>query len=241
MIPSEATWHDLEHSGYIADHEVWRELASVPDVERVLEVGCGTGRVLHSLAPYCKYLTGVDCSSELLSSMRSRTQPGSRVTSVLAEAPSLPDLPKQGLILGPALFLQLLDGSEQRLELLRWVSRTLKPEGCAAFAMAPDLAQVDADLLQQTEAASDRRFVGGSDLRSTVWKMNRVDDVVEIHRARTINGVQASSSIERLTVASVDQITYEASLAGLNTRQMIEVAPSSRHAGVKVLVFDANS
>jgi len=239
VIPTDSTWHELEHSGYVADLATWAGLAAPSRVTRVLELGCGTGRVLHTLSDRSESLIGVDCSAEFLRSLRAATHPGASVHTIIADAPELPQVPLQDLIIGPALFVQLLTERSDRLKLFEWVARSLTSQGVAAFAVSPDLRAISSALLLTSRSSSDNCSFGATSLTSTVTSVNLADGVAAIERARFVNGVETGASSQFLAAVSIEEISSEALSAGLVFDCTIDVAPSSRHAGVKVLVFNA--
>ena len=66
-----ARFYDLEDDPFDGrDIEFYRRLVS--PATRVLELGCGTGRVLVPLAVHCGYIHGVDASEAMLARCRDR-------------------------------------------------------------------------------------------------------------------------------------------------------------------------
>jgi hypothetical protein len=143
------------------------------------------------------------------------------------------------MIIGPTLFLQLLVDRSERIELFRWVARNLAADGVAAFAVSPDLAALQPDAVLPETDLSDRCCFGSTCLRSTISNLNLCDGVFEIRRSRLADGIEIEATVERLAAVSVEQICAEALSVGLSVKRTVEVPPSSRHAGVTVLVFDA--
>ena len=239
MNPTQATWHDVEHSGYTADLQAWKSLILLSKRRRVLELGCGTGRVLHRIAPDCESVTGVDSSEQLLAALRSRTKPGCSLQTVLARAPELPPLPPQDLIIGPTLFIQLLNDQSERFQLLSWVLSQLEHNGSAAFAVADGLPSSDYEQTGIAPESSDRLTVCGTQLVSCITQLDSVNGVFSLHRSRSVNGVETETTRERLSTVAVDEICAEAAAVGLGLQRTIEVPHSTRHAGVRILVFNA--
>src|SRR5215218_11514137 len=62
--------YDLEHAGFMEDIELYLRLAEVVG-DPILELGCGTGRVLAPLAAAGHRVTGVDRSRPMLDQARS--------------------------------------------------------------------------------------------------------------------------------------------------------------------------
>src|SRR5918997_6900728 len=65
--------YDLEHAGFSDDVELYLRLADVVG-DPILELGCGTGRVLAPLAAAGHRITGVDRSRSMLDRARSALQ-----------------------------------------------------------------------------------------------------------------------------------------------------------------------
>ena len=65
--------YDLEHAGFTEDIDLYLRLAEVVG-DPILELGCGTGRVLAPLAAAGNRITGVDRSRPMLDRARSALQ-----------------------------------------------------------------------------------------------------------------------------------------------------------------------
>lgn len=81
-----ARYYDLENAGFTEDLDFWLELAEAYG-SPVLELGCGTGRVLLNLARRGHAVTGVDNSPEMLARLDARLQTASH--RHLAQPPTL--------------------------------------------------------------------------------------------------------------------------------------------------------
>ncbi len=109
---------------------------------RVLELGCGTGRVLLSLLEHCSYLHGVDCSEAMLAlcrrKLKERAVPAGKVCVDLGDITNL-SLPMQfDLVIAPFRVLQLLVSDDEVEGLFRTVRRHLAPGGtCILTAFNP--------------------------------------------------------------------------------------------------------
>src|SRR5688500_7239858 len=71
-----ARYYDLEHDAPAADVALYRELARRGGGP-ILELGCGTGRVLAALAQAGHCVVGVDCSAPMLARAEARLQASS--------------------------------------------------------------------------------------------------------------------------------------------------------------------
>ena len=59
-----SSFYSLEMDGFADDAPFYTSLLHKED--RVLELGCGTGRLTRLLAQSCGHITGIDCSLEML-------------------------------------------------------------------------------------------------------------------------------------------------------------------------------
>ena len=82
-----AEFYDLEHADFDADIDLYRQLAEVVG-DPILELGCGSGRVLLPLAAAGYRVTGLDHSRSMLARARmaaSREGLAERVSLVAGE------------------------------------------------------------------------------------------------------------------------------------------------------------
>lgn len=77
---------------YQAVHKRMLEYVELPHQPHVLDLGCGTGRLLHRLATQFPTLqgTGLDLSTEMLRQAQQRNQHGTRLTYRQGNAESMP-------------------------------------------------------------------------------------------------------------------------------------------------------
>lgn len=73
-----AHYYDLENAGFTEDLGFWLELAEAHG-DPVLELGCGTGRVLLYLARRGHAVSGVDNSPEMLARLRQKLEAAQRL------------------------------------------------------------------------------------------------------------------------------------------------------------------
>jgi SAM-dependent methyltransferase len=193
-----ARWYDPTHSSRLADATFYRELARETGGP-VLELGCGTGRVLLPIAQEGLECVGLDGSPAMLDALRAK-QPPSDLRLVLA--------PMQDFDLGPARFrlvfaafrpLQHLYTVEDQLACLASVRRHLAPGGLFAF----DLFQPDLALLALAEEPEyeESRFVDGGDeivrLASASRDVATQTQAVAIRFERRRDGLAVGSETER--------------------------------------------
>jgi SAM-dependent methyltransferase len=133
----------------------------------VLEIGCGTGRVLLPVAESGLECVGVDPSPEMLEVFRAKGVPPN-VTLVAGEARTFDLSPKRfALVIAAFRVFQHFLGVEEQLAVLANVRRHLTPGGAFAFDLfEPDLARMAAvhepereDVRTQDGEIETRRFV----------------------------------------------------------------------------------
>ncbi len=142
-------FYDLEYSVFDADLDMYRQFA-----ERargpILELGCGTGRVLEALAGVDYPVVGIDTSNAMLEIARSRVD--ADVTLVQRDMracdvePLLPHGPFAFVLSAINTFLHLVDVRSQ-IETLESVRRVLAPGG----VMLLDLFVPDPNLISQLD------------------------------------------------------------------------------------------
>ena len=81
-----ARYYDLENAGFTEDLDFWLELAEEFG-DPILELGCGTGRVLLNLARRGHAITGLDNEPEMLARLEAKLKPAS--AQHIAAAPTL--------------------------------------------------------------------------------------------------------------------------------------------------------
>ena len=127
--------YDLEHAGFTEDIDLYLRLAEVVG-DPILELGCGTGRVLAPLAAAGNRVTGVDRSRPMLDRARSALQMDAgtvsqRVTLVegsMAEADRAPGGPF-GLVIFSLNGLMHLSAMAEQRAALASARRALDPRG----------------------------------------------------------------------------------------------------------------
>jgi SAM-dependent methyltransferase len=134
-------WHDVECGGYGADLPLWEELAAAVDGP-VLELGCGTGRVVLHLARRGHVATGVDSDPELVAALRERAG-DLPARGFVADGRDFDLGERFALALAPMQFLQLLATPAERISCMVAVARHLPPGGLLAAALVEDLEVPD--------------------------------------------------------------------------------------------------
>jgi SAM-dependent methyltransferase len=133
----------------------------------VLELGCGTGRVLVPLARHCRYAHGVDVSEEMLEMCREKLRRSGLPASRAAVEPGDIAELRLGLrfdrILAPYRVVQHLETDRQLDGLFRGIRDHLAPGGrCVLDAFRPDPVQLlewpeDAEIFGWGVASGDER------------------------------------------------------------------------------------
>jgi SAM-dependent methyltransferase len=128
-----AALYDLEHAGFADDLDLYRGLARVVG-DPILELGCGTGRLLVPLAAAGHRLTGLDRSAPMLDRARAEAAAAgvdSQITlhqGAMTEADRAPGGPFGLVIVALNGLLHVPTAAEQRRTLVA-ARRALDPRG----------------------------------------------------------------------------------------------------------------
>jgi SAM-dependent methyltransferase len=124
-----ATRYDRRHPGLPGDVEFYAVLAAG---WRVLEVGCGTGRVTRGLIRSAALVAGIDRSPAMLRQARAVLIGADAGRLLLADAPFLPFGPVFDLVLLTYRTVQHLS-ADRRRQLWQEARRVLREDGAIAF------------------------------------------------------------------------------------------------------------
>jgi ubiquinone/menaquinone biosynthesis C-methylase UbiE len=124
-----AALYDLEHDAHREDLDLIHTIVETVG-DPVLELGCGSGRVLASLGDLEMRLTGVDNSAEMLERSRERLKDTSNVTLIEStmDATGLPDN-SFGVVLIALNTLMHAGTADEQRSVLREAFRVLDPRG----------------------------------------------------------------------------------------------------------------
>lgn len=137
-----APFYDWENARTLGRRDVpfWRRIAAAAG-GRVLELGCGTGRVSAPLAKAGVDLVGVDRSAVMLAKAARRTK-ALRKSLLLTRGDirALPFRPRAfSMVLAPYGILQSLLGDDDLAAALESVGRVLAPAGQFGIDLVPDV------------------------------------------------------------------------------------------------------
>jgi SAM-dependent methyltransferase len=157
-----ATYYDLLYGHVDEDWPLWQNLAQAANGP-ILEVGCGTGRLLLPLAQAGYSITGLDLSPVALASARAKLQTAGlskKVKVHLADMRQF-DLPQKNFALAiiPLNTFMHCHTIEDQLSTLRSIYSHLQPQGQLAIDLFyPDpalLAEADGRLYFEGEMVDD--------------------------------------------------------------------------------------
>lgn len=249
----QVAWHRAECWGYRADLELWRELAG-PVPKRVLDLGCGTGRVALDLARCGHHVTGLDRDPVLLAAL---DEAGAGVETIVADIRDFDLGERFDLVIAPMQTLQLLTDTADRRVCLLNVRRHMH-EGSLFAAALVDLALprdarpvAGANLLEGTPAPTDSEPLGpdlvagststalyldGSPAGPGELRIRRLRHVRERGSGRLRDSQQVEYVLALLDPKRIDN---ELEAAGLRPVGRRPIAPTATHMGSTVLLAEA--
>jgi len=231
----EAIWHDVECGPYGADLALWEELAAADDGP-VLELGCGTGRVVLHLARRGFETVGLDRDPELIAALRERAA-GLPITAVHADARGFELERRVSLALAPTQMLQLLPDAEARIACLRCVAAALRPGGRFAAAILEGMPEPDG----APPPLPDVREVDGWVYSSLAVEAAVGPEEIVVHRLRQTVSPDGELSEEpnqvRIVTFPALRLEEEAAEAGLRPLERREIPATDIHVGSHVVVL----
>jgi ubiquinone/menaquinone biosynthesis C-methylase UbiE len=140
-----APFYDWENARTVARRDVafWQRLSAAQE-GRVLELGCGTGRITVPVVRAGAHIVGIDRSAEMLARGRQRLRRAKlqhRARLVRGDIRALPFRSRPGfqLVMAPYGILQSLTRERDLAETLRSVARVLRRGGLFGIDLVPDL------------------------------------------------------------------------------------------------------
>ncbi len=236
MTNTAAIWHDVECGSYGADLELWEELARAADGP-VLELGCGTGRVVLHLARRGYEAVGLDHDPELLAALSSRGH-GLPVRTQLADAREFALDQEVALVLAPTQMIQLLPDPAARVACLRRVNAALRPGGRFAAAILEAMPEPDG----APPPLPDVREVDGWVYSSLAVEAAVGPGEIVVHRLRQTVSPDGELEEEpnqvRIVTFAAAQFEEEAATAGLRPLERREIAATDIHVGSLAVIFE---
>jgi SAM-dependent methyltransferase len=234
-------WHDVECASYEADLPLWRELA-LQAGGRLLDLGCGTGRVALDLAALGHDVTGLDSDAELVAELRRRARErGLRVDGVCADARSFSLPGRFALVIAPMQVVQLLGGSSGRRAALERIRDQLGPGALAAIALADPFEAVAPE--DSLPPLPDVLEEDGWVLSSQPMAVRPQDGGVSVERLRQLVSPAGELSEELYSIhldsVSADELESEAEAVGLKRAGRRAVAPTPDHVGSTIVLLEA--
>jgi SAM-dependent methyltransferase len=225
------TWHEVECGGYAADLPLWEALAERADGP-ILELGCGTGRVMSHLSRRGHDVRGLDRDPRLIADLPAAQEGDAREFDLGREF---------ALVLAPMQLVQLLDGRAERLRCLRRVAAHLAPAGLAALAIVESMpAPVDAP-----PPLPDTREAEGWVYSSLPVEARAGDGAIRVRRLRqTVSpGGELAEELHEVALASLDAdgLEREAAEAGLRPAGRRHVPATDEHVGSVVVLLEGSA
>ena len=237
----EIAWHEIECGHYTADLPLWRKLAAASPGP-VLDIGAGTGRVTLDLARGGHQVVAVDLARALIDELGRRAA-GLPVTTVVADARALPDLPADppGLCLVPMQTTQLLGGVDGRSRFFSSLRRKLAPGALVALAIGEEL-----DVFESRPGGylppPDRGSFGGTSYvsrptavreREDCWVLEREREATDAHGTRSAPDVILLDRVTRLS------LEREAAAHGFAAERPRVIPETDEHVASTVVVLHA--
>lgn len=235
--PGAAVWQLVESCGYTTDLPVWTELTRSPD--RVLDLGCGIGRVARHLAAAGRTVTGVDLDPALVDDMN-RLSRDESANAIIGDVTRLAELDLGSAlfpaVIAPQQLLHILGGEVSRQNLFDGVRERLAPDGIAAFAISEWIPGES----QPVDVLPDVREIGDWVYASRPVAVEDEGDRLTIVRLRqTVSPDGTFEEFEdRITLDRIDRfgLVDELAEAGLQATRTIEIPQTDRHIASVVIV-----
>lgn len=233
MSPRDAAvvWHEVECGGYAADLELWDELAGRQGGP-VLELGCGTGRVLRHLVRRGHEVRGLDLDPALIADLPETTVGDARDFDL--------DM-RFALVLAPMQLVQLFADAAERRRCLERVAAHLAPGGLAAFAIVEEMPEP----IDSSPLLPDTREVDGWVYSSLPVDAQVGDGEIRVRRLRqTVSpGGELSEESVDVVLRALDAETLEreAEGAGLRPAGRRAIPPTGEHVGSTVVLLEGTA
>jgi ubiquinone/menaquinone biosynthesis C-methylase UbiE len=192
-----ARFYDPDLDDFDADLQMYEQFAARCDLP-ILELGCGTGRVLIPLARRGYRITGIDASTAMLEEAREKVAAGdlyARVTLVEQEMSALELEERFNLAFAALNSFAHLHTTDEQLAALARVRRHLNPGGLLVLDMFnPDLARL-LDTRGQVALAKVMPSDGGRTMRFTTDEVDLGRQL--IHTTYIVDEIDAEGQVRR--------------------------------------------
>ncbi len=232
-------WHDVECGAYEGDLALWRELSGAVD-GRILDLGCGTGRVSLDLARRGRRMQGLDLDPHLVAAFNERAAgAGLPASAAVGDARAFELDGRFAMVLAPMQLIQLLDTVGDRVDCLRCAARHLDAGGTVAVAIVdgfpeelteevppylPDVREVDGWIYSSLplDAGLDAGSIVVRRLRQTVSPDGELSEEVD------------EIPLRLLEAETIEEEGREAGLVPAGRRL---IAPTDSHVGSTVVLL----
>ncbi|MGH2975185.1 MAG: class I SAM-dependent methyltransferase [Solirubrobacterales bacterium] len=233
-------WHDVECAAYVADLELWMELAGEQDGP-VLDLGCGTGRVGLRLARAGHRVVGLDADANLVEAFNQRAG-DLPATARVGNASDFALDAAVGLVLAPMQLLQLLASSDDRIACLRCVAARLPPGGRFAAGIVEGAPTTWTPMQEWSPPLPEARESDGW-IHSSLPLETIVDGAtIVVRRLRQTVSPDGELGEEvneiELRVLTAAQLESEAVVAGLRPAARREIPATDAHVGSTVVLLE---
>jgi SAM-dependent methyltransferase len=239
--PGKAIWNEVECGEYEADLPLWEELAGELDEdEKILELGCGAGRVVHHLAArFPQLVMGLDSDPNLVEAVWERCH-GMGGDAEYGDVRKFDIGSEFGLTLAPMQLIQLLADRRERMACLNCVRDSMTPGARAAFAIVEELPPAPES---SAPPLPDVREIDGWIYSSLPFEPIIEGDLIRLRRLRQTVAPDGEMREEPnevdLQAISAGELEKEAEEAGLLPLERREIPATEAHVGSTVVILEA--
>lgn len=239
--PRKAIWNEAECGGYEADLPLWEELTGELDEdERILELGCGAGRVVHHLASrFPQLVIGLDNDPNLVEAVWDRCH-GISGDAEYGDVRKFDIGREFGLALAPMQLIQLLANSRQRRACLTCVYDSLALLTRAAFSIVEEMPPLRPE--SAPPPLPDVREVDGWIYSSLPLESIFEPDRILLRRLRQVVAPNGEMTEEMnhvdLRTLSAEKLEEEAVEVGFTPIGRREIPPTEAHVGSTVVLLE---
>jgi len=219
MLNALALLYHTHHSRHAEDLPLWLELAACQG-DPILELGCGTGRVLLPLAQSGRRIVGLDLNAAMLAYLKNSLQPAaaSRVSLLQADMVKFNLALRFALVIIPCNTFSMLSAAQRR-SALGCILQHLQPGGLLAISL-PNPAFLQ-NLPRRSRAEVEEHFphpLDGEPVQvSSAWERSARHLTLTWHYDHLLpdGRVQRLSMQARHELASLEIYQEELQAAGL--------------------------